>query len=88
MKKLALKFDDLQVDSFDTTPPGAALRGTVQGRDDSLGDTVNCYQWTGANYRSCAPPCAQSEMTNCGECGHLQTGISFCPDQNSECFCG
>ncbi len=31
MKKLALKLDDLQVKSFDTTSAGPADRGTVRG---------------------------------------------------------
>jgi hypothetical protein len=43
MRKIALRIDDLQVDSFDATPNDGRARGTVYGKSES---TAPCWAAT------------------------------------------
>lgn len=65
MHKLALKLDDLRVQSFDTTPATRAGRGTVLGRESDTHDEVACGGATNASCDTCescdtCDPCTQT----------------------------
>jgi hypothetical protein len=76
MRKLALRLDDLSVESFETRAP-AAERGTVQGRwDDSswcsygndgnfTGCDLTCYEPCGPS-EHCTPACPPGGTQSCG----------------------
>lgn len=51
MQKLALKLDDLQVQSFETLPTARGGRGTVHGRES--GETCDEIACPGATQASC-----------------------------------
>lgn len=77
MKKLALKPDELRVESFDTASTEREMRGTVEGHN-SLNGTCpyTCYTCAGSCGGSCQVTCAGSCWNSCnGGCG---TGYT-CP---------
>lgn len=53
MKKLALKLDHLQVQSFDTTPDLRGDRGTIVGRESDTYDEATCAEGTYASCVTC-----------------------------------
>lgn len=59
MEKLALKLDDLNVQSFDTLPPAGDRRGTVLGHQQATYDEQAC-----TDACSFAPTCY-----SCDTCG-------------------
>jgi hypothetical protein len=90
MKKLALRLDDLAVDSFDTSAP-ADGRGTVRGYGDSTDCSYGSPNYTNCD-RTCHYPCAES-----GECTpgcpfntvHCEPTLA-CPGSVQTCdlYCG
>ena len=76
MKKLALRLDELRVDSFDTSFTQPDRRGTVRGRDSYTWDEGPMC-WTLQEY-SCNP-CAESSIMSCGgTCGGDYTCEQTC----------
>jgi hypothetical protein len=84
MKKLALKLDDLQVDTFGTMPDATKRQGTVHA--NGCNDTADVYNCTGV-WSSCHTndtyfDCPFSGMNSCGEtcgCSGDETCAPACP---------
>ena len=75
MKKLALKLDDLRVDTFGTTPEATAPRGTVHAKADTnyfdcpFSTMDSCGQSCGCSgFETCPPGCPFSYLTDCHRC--------------------
>jgi hypothetical protein len=93
MKKLALKLDELRVDSFGTEAPEEKGRGTVHGH--SLGGTCyyTCYTCQASCGGSCQVSCAGSCWDSCqGGCGNTSYSCAAtchytCGCSNYTCAC-
>ncbi len=76
MKKLKLSLDDLEVESFETTPEITDTKGTVMGYgvngfEDTCPTECTCdtcvCPGTGGN--SCGGTCVSTCVSTCGTCG-------------------
>lgn len=77
MKKLSLKLEDLQVDTFGTTPDADGRRGTVRANADTgyydcpFTNNVSCGETCGCSGDETCPEagCPLSYWTDCHRCG-------------------
>lgn len=79
MKKLKLNLDDLQIDSFITTPELPAARGTVYGH---ISENDAC-----PSARGCTNPSIRTCPTDADTCNIDQCGISAVIGNCSVAFC-
>lgn len=76
MKKLTLRLDDLQVDTFTTAANRGASLGTVRAREDSEFTDASCYD---AGCNSAASNCAGcSNYDTCWGCDASADGGTLC----------
>lgn len=73
MKKVKLRLNDLEVDSFEVLPVGVVNSKTVQAHLEAESDTLN--------YTECADPgCTPATLSQCGTCDP-----SYCDTQCPGC---
>ncbi len=85
MKKLKLSLDDLEVESFETTPEIADTKGTVvgYGGGTAWGETCvasECGSCGGTCFETCGNTCGGTCGRSCGgSCVNTCLGTCLCP---------
>jgi hypothetical protein len=68
MRKLSLKLDALQVETFEVTRAAGAENGTVRGHDISYAATECCYTGSGCTIVGCSGDCPSNGCPSAASC--------------------